>query len=75
VLEIEPPAAKKNGARRLVQAKDMVGSDREAFFARLQRSRTTRSKAQHLRIQAGHLSDTREPRLVGVALDLLETLF
>jgi hypothetical protein len=50
-------------------------SDREAFFARLGRSRSSRAKARYLGIQAWHLASTGEATLVRGALELLDVLF
>jgi hypothetical protein len=47
----------------------------EAFFARLSRSRSSFQKAQHLRIQAFHLQETKDPLLVRVAIQLLGEMF
>lgn len=45
-----------------------------AFFQRLARSRGPDRKAQYLRIQALHLAETKERRLIEVALCLLDRL-
>ena len=47
---------------------------KEAFYARLKRTRSTFHKAQYLRIQALHLQETRQHPLVEAALDLLAEL-
>ena len=47
----------------------------DAFFRRLSRSKSDSHKAQHLRIQAGHLHQTRQAPLVRVSLELLELIF
>ena len=47
-------------------------SDQEAFFARLNRSRTLYHKSQYARIQAGHL---KEAGYVKESLELLQRLY
>jgi tetratricopeptide (TPR) repeat protein len=48
--------------------------DREEFDARLARSRGTERKAQYLRLQAIHLHETGDARLLSAALELLDRL-
>ncbi|MBN9519148.1 hypothetical protein J0H58_11615 [bacterium] len=49
-------------------------ADREAFFARLRRSRTTFHKAQYLCLQAGTFLGCRTPEGTAAALELTEVL-
>jgi hypothetical protein len=49
-------------------------ADREEFFARLRRSRTTFNKSQYLCIQAGTLLGTHTPEGIVAALELTEVL-
>ena len=49
--------------------------DRQAFDARLRRSRGTFHKAQYLRIQASHLAETGDAELLSAALELLASMF
>jgi len=48
--------------------------DREEFDARLARSRGQHRKAQYLRLQAYHLHETGDARLLPAALELLDRL-
>lgn len=50
-------------------------SDREEFFAKLNRSRSSFNRAQYLRIQASYLQGTKTQKHLKVALELLEILF
>jgi hypothetical protein len=54
--------------------KTWTPADRETFFARLRRSRTTYHKAQYLRVQAVELQATGTPEGVDAALELAEVL-
>ena len=49
-------------------------TDREAFHARLKRSRSEEGKAQYLRIQALHLQETGDPERIAAAVELLDEL-
>jgi tetratricopeptide (TPR) repeat protein len=46
-------------------------ADRQSFFARLKRSRSSRNKAQYLRIQAAHLA---EAGYITAAIELLDQI-
>jgi predicted RNA polymerase sigma factor len=54
--------------------KKWTPTDRDAFFARLRRSRSTFHKAQYLRIQAVELKVTGSPEGTAAALELAEVL-
>jgi tetratricopeptide (TPR) repeat protein len=49
-----------------------TANDEKEFFDRLARSRKVSNKAQYLSIQARHLSQTGETKLIGEALKLLD---
>ena len=49
--------------------------DREEFFSRLKRSRTSYNKAQYVRIQAHYLASVGTEPLIRDALELLDYLF
>jgi tetratricopeptide (TPR) repeat protein len=51
-----------------------TAEDREEFFARLKRSRTTYNKTQYLTVQAWHLQSDASPPNYEAALELLDTL-
>jgi tetratricopeptide (TPR) repeat protein len=50
-------------------------ADEQDFFERLGKSRSTLHQSQYLRLQAVTLVETKQPRLIRVALRLLERLF
>ena len=49
-------------------------ADQADFFARLKRSRGAGNKAQYLRIQAYHLEETHDPKLIRAAIPLLDKM-
>ena len=50
-------------------------SDKEEFFERLKRSRTSFHKAQYLRIQASHLQSVGTIEMANHSLELLDLMF
>jgi tetratricopeptide (TPR) repeat protein len=61
-------------AEEWFRRKTWTPADREAFFDRLRRSRTTFHKAQYLRIQAVELQEVGSQAGVSAALELAEVL-
>ena len=49
-------------------------TDRAEFYARLNRSRSAEAKAQYLRLQAGHLHESRDLARIAAAVELLDDL-
>ena len=61
-------------AEEWFRRKTWTQEDREAFFARLKRSRGLFHKAQYLRVQAYELAETGKQEAIAAALALIEML-
>ncbi len=61
-------------AEKWFRRKTWTQEDREAFFARLKRSRGLFHKAQYLRVQAYELAETGKQEAIAAALELIEML-